>query len=158
VADGADGTRDVGAVALVVHRVGVVVDEVVAVDVIHVAVVVVVDAVAGDLARVGPDVGGQVGVGVVHAGVEDGDDHTTGAGGDVPRLGGVDVGVRGAAGLPGVVQAPHRGEVRVVGDLVDVQGVVGRRAQHERAGRVGGEGLLDADAGRQVDLPQAGHQ
>src|SRR5205809_2762597 len=39
-----------------------VVDEVVAVDVIDEAVVVVVPPVAGDLAGVGPDVGGQVGV------------------------------------------------------------------------------------------------
>ena len=51
--------------------IAVVVDEVPAVDVVDVAVAVVVDAVARDLAGVGPDVGGEVGVVVVDAGVDD---------------------------------------------------------------------------------------
>src|SRR5262249_24208377 len=110
VADRPDGAGHVGAVAVVVHGVAVVVHEVVAVDVIDVAVVVVVDAVAGDFAGVGPDVGGQVGVVVVDAALDDGDGDAAGAGGRVPGLGGVDVGVRGAAALAGVVQAPLRAE------------------------------------------------
>jgi hypothetical protein len=48
-------------VAVVVARIGIVVGEVVAVDVVDEAVAVVVDAVAGDLARVRPHVRGEVG-------------------------------------------------------------------------------------------------
>ena len=70
----ADGARHVRAVAVVVHRVGVVVDEVVAVDVVDVAVAVVVEPSAGDLGRVRPDVGGEVGMRVVDAGVDHADD------------------------------------------------------------------------------------
>ena len=47
------------------------------------------------------------------------------AGGDVPGLGGVDVGVGGAAGLAGVVQAPERAEA----------GSFGRAGRHECGSR-----------------------
>src|SRR5205809_1059120 len=82
----------VGAVVVVVNRVAVVVDEVGAVDVVHETVGVVVDPVAGDLAGVVPHVGGQVGVSVLDAGVGDADDNAAVAAGNVPGVGGVDVG------------------------------------------------------------------
>ncbi|MCZ7641096.1 MAG: hypothetical protein M5U12_36605 [Verrucomicrobia bacterium] len=63
VADGADDAGDMGAVGVVVHRIAVLADEVVAVDVIDVAVAIVIEAVARDLAGVDPDVGFQVGGG-----------------------------------------------------------------------------------------------
>ena len=77
VADAGDGAGGVRAVAVVVHRVpavGSFASIVDAVDVVDVAVVVVVDAVAGNLAGVAPHVRGEVGVVVVHAGVDVGDD------------------------------------------------------------------------------------
>src|SRR5262249_9210453 len=104
-------------VGVVGHRVTVVVDEVVTVDVVHVPVAVVVDAVPRDLVRVAPDVGDQVRVVVVHAAVEHGDEDVGRAGGDLPRLGGVDVGVRRVAPLAGVVEVP----------LPDIDGVGRRR-------------------------------
>src|SRR5262249_11241305 len=97
VSQGADGAGDVGAVAVVVEDVAVVVDEIPAVHVVHVAVAVVVDAIAGDLAGVAPHVRRQVGVGVVHAGVDDGDHGVRVAGGDGPGAGAVDVGAGLAA-------------------------------------------------------------
>src|SRR5262249_3078872 len=54
VARGADRPGDVRAVCVDVRGVAVVVDEVVTVDVVHEAVAVIVDAVPGDLAGVGP--------------------------------------------------------------------------------------------------------
>src|SRR5262249_36880628 len=102
----ADGAGDMGAVPVVVHRVAVPVDEVVAVVVVNEAIAVVVGVVAGDLPRVMPHVGGQVRVRVVHPGVEDGDDDAAAPGGDVPGLVGVDVGVGRAGGLPSVEEAP----------------------------------------------------
>src|SRR5262249_42153650 len=74
VAHGADGAAGVSAVAAgilwrVVHFI-----EVPAVDVVDVAVSVVVDAVARDLAGVHPDVGSQVRVIDLHAGIDVGDD------------------------------------------------------------------------------------
>jgi len=114
----------VGAVVVVVHGVAVVVDEIVPVHVVHEPVAVVVDAVPGDFTRVGPDVGRQVGVCVVDARIDHAHDDLAAAGGDVPGLGRVDVGVVGSAGLAGVVQAPEPGILRVVGDgLEHVDGV-----------------------------------
>ena len=83
-AAGGEDAGDVRAVAVVVGRVAVAVDEVRAVDVVHEAVAVVVDAVAGDLARVAPEVVAQVGVGEVGARVDDRDDGAP-ARRDVPR-------------------------------------------------------------------------
>jgi hypothetical protein len=114
VADGRDGARHVRAVAVVVARVVVVVAEVVAVDVVYEAVAVVVDAVARDLPGIGPHIGGDVGMGVIHAGVDHRHDDARAAGLHVPRLGRVQVRVRPAPGLPDVVEAPQLGVARIV--------------------------------------------
>ena len=91
IADCADDSCDVGAVAYVVH--GVVVrlehgcrcilaDEIPPPPVVHLAVGVVIEAVgffsAAGLARVRPDRAREVWVGVVHAGIHDGDDGAAG--------------------------------------------------------------------------------
>src|SRR5262249_56572085 len=125
---------------VVVDRFAVGVDEVVAVHVVDVTVAVIVPAVAGNLAGVGPDVGRQVGVGVVHAGVDDGDNGGGGAGEDVPGGRGADVGAGGAAGLAGVLPGPLRRELRVVGHAVDVQSEIRLRLGDERAGLEGRPG------------------
>src|SRR5207245_8325634 len=83
VADGGDGAGDVRAVAQVIHWIVVIIGEVPAVNVVAVAVAVVVDAIAGDFKRIGPDVGGQIGVGVIDATVDDADNHVGWAGGQV---------------------------------------------------------------------------
>ena len=107
VAHRADRARHVRAVTVVVHRVGIVVGKVPTQDVVNEAVAVVVDAVPCHFARITPGVGSQIGVVVVHARVDDGDDHAAGAGGRVPCLGGIDVGIDDTARLSGVVEAPE---------------------------------------------------
>src|SRR5262249_31070117 len=136
VPDGPDGPGDVGAVVVVVHRVAVVGHEVVPVDVVDETVAVVVLAVPGDLTRVGPDVGGEVRVGVVDAGVEDGDQGAGRPGRLVPGFRRVDVRVRGAARLAGVVEAPKVPKGRVVGHPVDAQPVVRLGVEDVRIGPV----------------------
>ena len=158
VADAADGAGAVRAVVVVVHGVVVVVREVPAVDVVDEAVGVIVDAVAGDLARVRPGVGRQVGVRVVDAGVDDRDDHAGGTGEDVPRLDGVDVGVHRAGGaapvsLAGVVHAPELAEHRVVRGLVGVEDIVRLRVLDVGVGLEGRHRLHD---GLVADLPVLG--
>ena len=119
--DRADGAGRVGAVAVVVHRVVVVGDEIPAADVVDVAVVVVIDAgLAVQLDGVDPDVVLQVIVVVVDARVDDADD---GGGRSLlpgPRLERVDVGVNRSAGLAQVVHAPKICETRVVRGIQDV--------------------------------------
>src|SRR5262249_36200554 len=146
---GADGAGGVGAVGVVVERIGVVVDEVVAVVVVGEPVVVVVDAIIGDLPRVVPHVGGEVGVVVVDARVDVGDGDAAAAGGEVPGLGRVDVGVWGAVAqagdeLPGVVHAVELPERRVV--RIEIQGIhlhqVGLDVAKARQGGQGGVDLL----------------
>ena len=151
VADRGDRARDVRAVAVGVVGQVVVVDEVPAVHVVDVAVAVVVDAVARDLARVRPDVGGEVGVVVLDPGVDDGDDDVGAAGRRVPGRLGVDVGVAR------LVEAPHLRQARVVGrerggdDAVGL-GVLDARLRVEAGGSdVGREvGLDDVEAGHEV--------
>ena len=125
VAGAGDGPGNVSAVAVVVHRVAVVVDEVVSVDVVDEPVAVVVDSVSGNLAGVGPDVGGQIDVIVVHARVDHSDHDVAASGGDVPGFCRVDVGVGRTAGLTRVVHPPERRDELVVGHrlqlLHDVQ-------------------------------------
>ena len=115
VALGADGAGAMRAVVMVVHRIAIKIREVVAVEVVHEAVVVIVDAVARDFAGVDPDVVGQVGMGVIHAGVDDGDDHIAAAGVEIPGGGRINVRVGRAAGLPGVVHSPEFAEAGIVG-------------------------------------------
>ena len=104
VAAGRDDARDVRAVAVVVGGVAVAVDEVGPVDVVDDAVAVVVDAVAGHLARIGPQVGREVAMGEVDAGVDHG--HGDVAARDLrPRAGG--------AHGPVALQRPLVGELRV---------------------------------------------
>ena len=111
-----------GAVAVVVHRVPVVVVEVVAADVVDVAVVVVVLSVAGHLAGVCPGVGGDVGVGVVDPGVAHRHDQA-GLGHRIPGLRGVYVGVSRAGGA-GVVHTPKLIEHGIVGSSEKLCAVV----------------------------------
>ena len=83
VVGGGDDAGHVGAVAVVVHAAVASRLQIHAVDVVDVAVAVVVDAVAGDLLGVDPDVVLEILVGVVHAGVDDGHYHAAvAAGGD----------------------------------------------------------------------------
>jgi hypothetical protein len=99
-----DDARDVRAVAVVVGGIAVAVDEVGPVDVVDDAVGVVVDAVAGHLAGVGPQVRREVAMREVDAGV----DHRHGdvAAGDLrPRAGG--------SHGPVALQRPLVGELRV---------------------------------------------
>ena len=84
VACARDGAGHVRAVVVIVHRIAIIVDEIVAVDVVDEPVTVVVDTVSGDLAGVGPNVGRQIGVSVVDAGVDHRHHNTAASSGDVP--------------------------------------------------------------------------
>ena len=109
----------VGRIGVFARRLGVAADEVVAVDVVDVAVAVVVDPVAGDLAGVLP--GDRIEVGAVEAvaGVDVGDDRGRRAEGVGPGVERVDVvaGDRAGEALDpgaGVVECPLLGEERIV--------------------------------------------
>ena len=136
VADGADDAGDVGAVAVLVVGVAVLVARVVAVDVVDEAVLVVVEAVAGDLAPVHPQVRLEVEVVEIDAGVEDDDGDGVAPGrdgvrrGGRPRLEGVDVGV-GHGGR--AVDEVAKGAVVMERPLEGEEGVV--RGQHGRVRR-----------------------
>ena len=86
---------------------------------------------------IGPERAGQVGMGRGVAGVDDGDDHSR-AGGGVPAVGRVDVGVRDDGALTGCVRA----------GVVEVPAVAREEGVGDRAGHRDGGGDLDArDAG-----------
>ena len=110
VARRSDRAGDVGSVGVNVHRIAIVIGEVIAVDIVDVAVAVVIDVVAGDFARVGPDVGDQIGVRVVDAGIDNADhDATTSL--NIPGLDCIDVGIHCSAALSGVMQSPELAEL-----------------------------------------------
>mmetsp|Transcript_42002 Transcript_42002/g.121518 ORF Transcript_42002/g.121518 Transcript_42002/m.121518 type:complete len:397 (+) Transcript_42002:787-1977(+) len=130
------------AVHLVVERIAVLVGKVRPVDVVHVAVAVVVQAVAGDLAGVVPHVLAQVLMRVVDARVDDGHDDAGAelAGEASPGLWAVDVLVALA------VHAPEGREVGVVGDALAGAAHAGH---HEE---LPGPGLLTVGTQRSILL------
>ena len=81
IALGADSPCHVGAVTMVIHGIATPDDDINAVDIVDVAVPVVVDTITRDLARIGPHVGSQVVVAIVHASIDNTYDHGGGAGG-----------------------------------------------------------------------------
>src|SRR5437764_254950 len=83
--------------------------------VVHVAVAIVVNSVAGNLRAVDPQVVHQVFVGEPRAAVRHGHDDGGGVRLDVPAFGCVDVGIDSPAALAGVVQTPLLAEARIVG-------------------------------------------
>jgi len=121
--------------------------------VVNEAVAVVVHAVAAvgfELSHVG----GQVFMVVVNTGVNDHDHHVATAGGEVPGFGRINVGVKDASKLHGVVQTPERAEQRVIGRSVNLDEPVGLGVEHVGVLPVGADGLPDLQPRRQVDKLQ----
>ena len=145
-----DRAGDVRPVPELVVRQVVAVDEVPAMHVVDVAVVVVVDAVARDLARVGPDVAGEVGVGQLHPGVDDGDHHARVPGGRVPGGLGVDVDVAL------LVEPPQLREPRVVRCEIGRDHAVGLGIDDARHLLEPGDGGVHREAG--LDELEARHE
>jgi hypothetical protein len=116
--------------AVVVERFVVVVDEVPAVHVVDVAVAVVVDAVVlaarTRLPGIRPDVGRQVGMVVVHPGVDHRDDDGVASGCRRPGFWSIDVCIRRSGravhGLTRVAYSPELSHVLVVREGVDAVG------------------------------------
>jgi hypothetical protein len=138
----ADDAGDVGAVALVVHGIRIAIGRVDSMAVVDVAVAVVIDSVGGALGRIAPDVGREVFVVVIDAGIDDGHDDAGGAAADVPAFRRVDVVIGRAPGLSGVVQGPLLGKERVVRRGVLVKDVIGFGVLHFRHGAQCFEGRL----------------
>ena len=113
VGHGGDGAGHMGAMPVVVEWIAIIVDDIDAVTVVHIAVVVVIDAVVADLSRIGPDVVGQIGMPVMDAAVDNRDDALAVAGRDVPGLGRIDVRIRLPTLLSLVVQPPEIVEERI---------------------------------------------
>ena len=113
-----DRARHMGAVACVVCRVGIPVVEVPTVDVVDQPVVIVVEAVVGNFARVGPNLASQIRVVEIDPRIDH--RHHRTSGGDIPR--GESIHPRGGS------QAPLGVQLRVVGRRREMQhGVQTRR-------------------------------
>lgn len=139
--------------ALVVHGVTVAVDEVVAVDIIDIAVVVVVDSVAGDFVGVDPHVVVQIGVVIVDTRIDYGDHSGPAAVRDIPGKRGIDISVCRAAGLAEIFQRPHFaepgvGRVGLGNGNTEVRFGVG----HHRIVAIGGQGLFHVYFSREANF------
>jgi len=117
---------DFGAVAVVIIDLIGLGDEIPAVNVVNVAIVVVVDAIVGCLARIAPQSANQIGMVNVDAGIQHGNDYCRRAGDDVP-----------GSGCTNLRQCPLTGEKRVVGgggnsvsDLINFS-IVDTRVHHQ---------------------------
>ncbi len=125
------------ALILNIHRVAIAVIKIHAVDIVRPAVSVVVDSIAGDLAGVRPHLIGEVEMGVVHTGINDGYDNLVGR--EIrllPRFEPVHIGIGERVGsihraavqhidrLAGVVEREHLFEKRIVGHGAGLHAVV----------------------------------
>ena len=157
-----DDAGDMTAVAIdvVIQRRGIVVGEIPAANVIHAAIAVVVDAyVAGNLARIRPDVGGQIGVVVVDAGIHHRHHHGTVAGMPIPGRSSVDVGAARTGdavdGLPGVAHAPLQIEIGVARHGRLVNDVIRFGVFHIRLAGIPAAHALHIPAGGQAHMFEA---
>ena len=98
---------------IVVERVVIVVYEIPSTGIVNEAVVVVVNAVTSDLARIGPDVANDILVIVIKPGINHGDHHA-GAGLKIPGLRCVDIRVRRTGGLASIVQPIELGKSWII--------------------------------------------
>ena len=163
VADRADGPGDVRAVPEVVGRVATQTrerpaasgEDVEAVHIVDVAVAVVIDSVARNLARVDPDVGGQILVRRFDAAVDHHDHHGGASGCEIPGQRRLDVHPGCTQGLAAVVHAPEQVERRLVGRQHGLQDIVGLGVRDVGVGTVAGDGLLDRLVGRNPDQVDA---
>jgi len=90
--------------------------EIESMDVIDISVVVVVDTVARRFRTDWSDIGGQIGVVVVDAGIDDANDHISIAGCDIPCLRGIGVSASALPPLwPVLCSPPQIAELRVIG-------------------------------------------
>ena len=158
VAHAADGARHMRTVRVdrriggPIENGGVVVEEVPPVDVVDVAVAVVVDTVSGNLSRIGPDVGGQIGMRGLNA-LVDHADHDVGRSGvaSTPRLSSTAaVGVRRGGGIS--LHAPEGavGERGVVGGGEGLDDVVRLGELHSRIGLERHHGVGDGLTSREL--------
>ena len=90
--------------------IGITFTKVIAIIVIDIAVVVIVNAVAGDFLGVHPHIGGKVRMIVINATVNDGNNDLLAARGDVPGFCGTDVNAR----ISRVLHTPEEVEHRVI--------------------------------------------
>ncbi len=155
---GSDNARHIGPVVDVVGRGSAVAHEVIPVDVVDVAVVVVVGVgLAAGLLAVAPEAVLEVRVRGVDARVENGDDNVLAPRSKVPGFGGVDIGIGEPAGLADVVQGPLLREVRIVGRPTEVVPVIGLGIENVRARRELHHGVGHRGPLRQRHQSQAGN-
>lgn len=95
-----------GAMAVAVHRIAIVVGEIIAMHIVDIPVAVVVQTIAGDLGLIDPNVVRQIGMAVIHSGVEH-SNQCAGAAAAVPSFWQVDIGIGNTTGLPGVMHPPE---------------------------------------------------
>ena len=140
-----------GAVTVGIAGIVVVPIKIPPVDVIDIAVAVVIDAVSGNLAGVGPDIGGQIRMIDVHTGIDDGHHDIAAAGGHTPGFKRIDVGIIGAVGpvhiLTGVMQPPQAAKIRVIrGANVGINNIIGFGIFDIRVLQVKLQGFFDVNA------------
>ena len=146
VPDRADGSGGVRAVTVIVERIAVVVVGVDSMAIVGPAVVVIIRAVDAAIARVLPDVRGQVFVVVINARVDIRDDHAAAARAQVPGFRRVDICVDRPTLLPGVIQPPKLRERRVVRADVSVDDVVRFGVKHIGIPLVSSDGFFHRQA------------
>ncbi len=136
-----------------VNGCGVVV-EVPAVDIIDVAIAVIIQSVAGNLPRIGPDLPGQVSVVDIHSGIHDGDENLRQALHEGPALRSIDIHVRDSRiaedRLTRVLQPPLERPVEI-GDRLSPVDVVGLDPLDLAAGLQGCDRFGDRAAAPDLD-------
>ena len=108
------GASDVSAVAVSVHRDGGAVTRVDSENVVDVAIAIVVDPVARNLAGIDPHVGQKIGVVKIDPGIQDRDNRLRRTGDHIPSIWRTDIRAGSSAGLTCIFHRPHADVLRIV--------------------------------------------
>ena len=154
VSDGRHRSRHVCTVTVTISRICISVVKVPPYDVIDEAVAIIVDAVAGNLNGIRPDIGGQVRMREIDPGIDYRHGHTLTAR-QIPGAIGLRQVEAPKIGI-GLAPCPHCREKRIVGNDSRPPKVVGLGVLDRRVGLVALCGLQRIDVGRDLDQNEAG--
>jgi hypothetical protein len=109
----------------IIHRITVIVIEIISIDVIYVTISIIIHAsLTVKFRRIGPHIGGQIRVGIVHTGINHRHHNLTTSLLDAPSFRRINIRIGRSACLAGIVHSPQLTKRRIIGNRLYAPDVV----------------------------------